>query len=173
MPSVSNETASRRATYSALTGIFVAAFAMVSRRKTPPGQELEFRPFDLVQLGLATYRLGRMIAYDSVFETFRSPFAETVPDGSGAGMTVRAKGTGAQHALGELISCPICVGTWVAAGLVYGLKLAPGPSRTFLAIMSSVGAAELLDASTEALQWAGQLARECSGSARSGKGEWT
>jgi hypothetical protein len=74
------------------------------------------------------------------------------------------KGFGARRALGELISCPICAGTWMAALLVYGLGFAPRATRAFLAIMSSIGIAELLHAATEALQWTGEAERKEAGS---------
>jgi len=66
--------------------------------------------------------------------------------------------------LGELVSCPVCVGTWVAAGLVYGLHLAPRPTRVYLAVMGTTGAAELLNCSAEALGWLGRAARKDAGS---------
>lgn len=169
MPVVDGANASRRATYSALSAIFLALFAVVSRRKPAEGKEFRLSPFDLIQLSLATYRMGRMISYDKVFETYRSPFTETVPDGSGFGETVEPKGEGVQHALGDLICCPICVGTWVAASLVYGLRLAPGPTRIMMGIMSSVGLAEFINAGTEYLQWTGQIARERAGAERAAK----
>lgn len=169
MPSVSRATTGQRATYAALSSLFVAAFAILAGRKPNPEAKQELTPFDVVQLGFATYRLGRMIAYDRVFETYRLPFAETVPDGSGAGLTVEPKGEGVQRALGELISCPICIGTWVAAALVFGLKFTPGPARTLLNVASSVGLAEFLNSANEALEWTAQSARECASSARLGK----
>jgi hypothetical protein len=122
--------------------------------------KLELRPLDLGLLGMATYRLGHLAANDKVFEFLRKPFTQTVPDESGAGMTVQPKGTGFRRVFGELISCPICAGTWIAAGLVYGLHLIPGPTRVFLTIMGAVGASELLNAMTKALNWAGQAARQ-------------
>ena len=115
-------------------------------------------------LGFSTYRLGRMVAYDKIMETYRSLFAETVPDPSGAGETVEAKKrSGVQQAIGELLSCPICAGTWIAAGLVYGLGIAPRATHVFLAIMSTSGLGELLNAATEALSWFGQAARDEAG----------
>jgi hypothetical protein len=81
-------------------------------------------------------------------------------------MTVVPRGTGVRAAIGELICCPICAGTWVAAGLVYGLHFFPEMTRTFLAIMSSIGAAELFNAATEMMEWTGQLARELGGTER-------
>jgi hypothetical protein len=161
----------RRATYQALSSFFVTSFAGFAFYEARRGKDLDIKPFDLVQLALASYRLGRMVSYDKVFEPYRAPFTRTVPDPSGEGMTVVSKGSGRRQAIGELIACPICAGTWISAGLVYGLALAPRIVRPFLAIMSSIGAAELLDAATEALQWTGQLAREQAGTDRSAKGQ--
>ncbi len=89
----------------------------------------------------------------------RAPVTEVVPDGSGAGETVVAAGSGWRWTPGELVSCPICIGTWVAAGLVYGLHLAPRPTRVFLAIMSATGVAQVLTETPEALTWTGRAAR--------------
>jgi hypothetical protein len=92
------------------------------------------------------------------------PVAETKSDESGAGDTVVPKGHGFRRALGELISCPICAGTWIAAALVYGLRIVPRFTRALLAIMSAVGIAELLNGAVELLEWNAQAAREQVGS---------
>lgn len=156
----------RQVTYTALTGLFMAWFMGFTVIRSRQGKEQRLRPFEFLQLALATYRMGRLISYDKVFEPYRAAFTKTVPDPSGEGMTVVARGTGVRAAIGDLICCPICSGTWVAAGLFYGWNLFPRVTRTFVGIMSAVGAAELLDAATEALQWNGQLAREKGGALR-------
>lgn len=162
MSSNTRTTVERRATYVTLTGIFLSLFAAFSLRERQKGAWDNVRPFDLVLLGLATFRLGRMVAYDKVIETFRLPFTETTPDPSGMGKTVSPRNgeSGVVRALGELLSCPICAGTWIAAALTYALSLAPRPTRAFLTIMSAVGMAELLNSATEALSWTGRAARE-------------
>ena len=119
--------------------------------------------FELVLLSLATFRLGRLIAYDRVTEPIRAPFAKTVPDFSGAGMTVIARGQGVQKAYGQLISCPICAGTWIAAVLVMLLYFLPGPARVFLIMTAVVGGAELIHNATEALCWSGVHSRAQTG----------
>lgn len=150
----------QRATYMALMGIFTTLFAAFSARRR--GRR-RVRPLDLLMLGLSTYRLGRLTAYDKVAEPWRAPFTATRPDSSGAGKTVVPRGTGVRRALGELVACPICAGTWIAAGLVYGLELLPRPTRVLMTIMSAAGLAELLNAVTEALSWSGRVAREEAG----------
>lgn len=165
MSSRQQDQAERRAAYLALSGLFGAIFvAFTSRLGRRRRERLELRPIDLALLGVSTYRLGRLAAYDKVLEPYRQPFTKTVPDETGAGDTVEPRGRGARQALGELISCPICAGTWIAAGLVYGLHLAPGATRVFMTIMGSIGIGELLNALTEALSWSGQAARTEAGS---------
>ncbi len=153
----------RRTTYTALSGTFFAIFTIFSWIQGRKGKQFELKPYDLTLVGLASYRLGRLVAYDKVAEPYRRPFCETVPDPTGAGDTVMPKGEGWRRAIGELISCPICAGTWIAAGLVYGLNLLPGPTRLLLAIMSSIGVGELFNSLTEALCWSGQASREMAG----------
>ena len=134
------ERVERRSTYVALIGLFVSLFAAFSTRLMRGRGEV--KPLDLALLSMATFRAGRMIAYDQVLGPVREPFTETRPDESGAGDTTVPEGRGAQRALGELLSCPICVGTWVAAILTYGLHLLPGPTRVLLTILSAEAAEE-------------------------------
>jgi len=151
-----------RAAYVTLIGLFVGlvgAFASRARGKERP---LDLRPLDIGLLGLSTYRAGRLAAYDRVTEPLRDPFTETEPDEYGAGENVVAEGVGVRKAVGELVSCPTCVGTWVAAGSVYGLQVAPGPTRVLLTILATTGLAELLDGASEALSWSGKAARKLS-----------
>ncbi len=161
-----SERTERHATYTSLTGIFMTVFAGLAWYQNRKRRDVRVKPFELVQLGFATYRLGRLFSYDKVAEPYRAPFTQTIPDPSGAGMTVVSRERGFRGAIGDLLACPVCIGTWIAAGLVYGLNLLPRPTRLFLNIMSSVAIAELLDAATEALQWTGQLQRERAGMER-------
>ncbi|MCK6627760.1 MAG: DUF1360 domain-containing protein [Anaerolineae bacterium] len=152
-----------RITYVALLSLFLSLFAGFSWYKSHHRQPIILKPFDLALLGFATFRLGRLATYDKVTEPLRRPFTRTQPDPSGVGDTVAPKGAGMQRALGELFACPICTGTWIAAMLVYGLNLIPGPTRAFLGMMSAIGIAELLNAATEALQWTGAAERREAG----------
>ncbi len=153
-----------RTTYVTLIGLFLGILGLFVSRERDRRQHFDLRPLDLALLGLATYRAGRVAAYDRVSEPLRAPVTDTVPDEFGAGENVVAEGAGVRKAIGELISCPTCVGTWVAAFLVYGLWLAPGSTRLVAAMLGASGLAELLDGASEALTWTGQAARKRAGS---------
>lgn len=153
-----------RLTYVTLVGLFLGVLGLFVSRERDRKQAFTLSPRDLALLGLATYRAGRVVAYDRVAEPFRAPVTETVPDEFDAGENVVAEGTGIRKAIGELVSCPTCVGTWVAAGLIYGMHLAPGPTRLFAAILGVSGLAEVIGEGVEALTWSAQAARKRSGS---------
>lgn len=149
-----------------LIAIFLTVFAGFASRLSKPEHTQRLKSmnaFDLTLLGFSTYRLGRLVAFDKVFEPLRGVVTETRLDETGAGKTVVPKGKGAQRSLGELISCPICAGTWIAAGLVYGLQVLPNPTRLFLWLNSSIGFAEILNSFSEAMSWFGQAARKEAG----------
>jgi hypothetical protein len=155
-----SQEAQERVTYVSLIAIFTSLFGAVVLGKRQKLESYEITSIDLTLLGLATYRAGRLAAYDRVTEPLRAPITETVPDEYEAGENVVAEGAGVQKALGELVSCPTCVGTWAAAGMLYGMQIAPGPTRLFAGILAVSGLAEILDSAVEALSWTGQAARK-------------
>jgi len=164
MASDHNALREQRMTYTVFTGAFLALFALFNLLTGRKKKASALKPMDLAMLGLSSYRMGRLVSYDLVTQNYRAPFNETVPDPTGAGETVVPAGRGWRRAIGELIACPICAGTWIAAGLVYGMELLPGPTHVLMTIMSAIGLAELVNAATEYLQWNGQAARERAGS---------
>jgi hypothetical protein len=152
-----------RLTYVTIIGLFFTLVGVLVARERRAARPFDPSPRDLALIGLATFRAGRVAAFARVTEPLRAPVTETVPDEFAAGEYVVAEGTGVRKAVGELVSCPLCVGTWVATALVYGLRFAPGPTRLVASILGVSGLAEVLNAATEALSWAGQAARKDAG----------
>jgi hypothetical protein len=149
-----------------LIAIFLGGFALFIGYMLLYGPGLaafQLSWLELVLLVFATYRLGHLISYDRVMEPIRQFFTVTLPDPTGAGDTVEPKGEGFQQVLGQWFCCPICTGTWVAAGLVYALYLFPDVTRVFLTMTAVIGAAEILNSAAEAWSWTGQLARTRAG----------
>lgn len=60
---------------------------------------------EVLALGLATYRLSRLVAFDRVTSLLRSPFVRTVKGpGRPEGAREAPRGTGLRRALGELFT---------------------------------------------------------------------
>lgn len=96
------------------------------------------RTLDLVLLGLAAARLTDVISTDEVMKWLREPFIRLEPaEIAGHETEIRVgRGLGLRRALGELLSCPWCVGVWIAAGLAYLYFLLPSVAWLFIFIFA-------------------------------------
>lgn len=115
--------------------------AIVRRRQALPER---LPAADLALLGVATHKLSRLIAKDSVGAVFRAPFTTfEEPLGNGE-VHDEVRGKGLRHAVGELVTCPFCLAVWTATALAYGLVLAPRATRLMMSVLSAVLASDVL-----------------------------
>jgi hypothetical protein len=78
-------------------------------------------------LGLATFKAARTLSHDEVTSFLREPFVQGTPT-DGEDETPLPTG-GMRQALGELVTCSRCIGTWVAAGIAALDTLMPRVGR--------------------------------------------
>ena len=124
--------------YAALTGAFGAAlggFLVLANRRLPA--RVGFG--DVVRIGLASYKIGRLVAKDEVTSWVRAPVTRDEE-------ASEPKREGAARALGELVTCPYCVGVWTSAGLSGALVLFPRETRLVTTIFSAQAVADFLNA---------------------------
>ncbi|MGM0836792.1 MAG: DUF1360 domain-containing protein [Bacillota bacterium] len=101
-------------------------------------------------LGLASFRLTRLIITDKITSFLRKPFIEEVEEVNGNGETetyVLIKGKGVRGFFGELLSCYWCTGMWVTAGLFFLLYLYPFVGKPVLVILAAAGLAGIIESS--------------------------
>jgi hypothetical protein len=133
--------------YTIITLVYATLFMLLAnlvRRSTktmekPTGAEIFL-------IGVATYRLSRVISHDRVTQYLRMPFIET---GKGTeqveGTQEEPKGEGLRRAIGELVTCTYCSSVWAATFNSAIYYLLPRTGRLFLFSMAGSGLAELLD----------------------------
>jgi hypothetical protein len=137
-----------RQSYALIITAYLSFFGIVAALATRDGRRLKQTPpaRDLALIGIATFRLSRLIAYDRVTSVLRQPFVE---EGRGEenleGTIQQPKGTGLQRSLGELLTCSWCTSVWAGALNVAAYTLFPRVGRLFLMVLASSGVAELLD----------------------------
>jgi uncharacterized protein DUF1360 len=136
-----------------LFGLFLARYRRRLPESVPAG--------DVVRIGIATHKLSRLITKDEVTEFVRAPFTED-PEGT------RPIRRGVRHSVGRLVTCPYCVGLWVASLLSYGQVLAPRETRFVSSIFSAHALADFLNAAFVRLRGSGSGVSpgEASGSER-------
>ena len=110
--------------YATTMGTFVGGVALTGvlahrLRRQPPA----WTALDLAVFGLATFKAARTIARDEVTSFIRAPFVEGTPPRVEDEKPVRTGGL--RQAVGELLTCSRCVGTWAAAGIAAADVLAP------------------------------------------------
>jgi hypothetical protein len=104
---------------------------------------------DLAVLSVATFKTARTITRDDVSSFLRNPFVEGE---AGTGDDEAPKETGGiQQAIGELVTCSRCIGTWAAAGLATTQILAPRFGRLLTWSLAAAGANDFLQAGFVAL----------------------
>jgi len=132
--------------YAALVAVFngLLATALFARKCSHEPLPERVEPKDLVLFALATQKLSRVITKDKVTSAFRAPFTEVEGKGGPGEVEERAKGRGLRRAIGELLTCPFCLGTWIASGFIYGYVFVPRISRTVASIFAVSGLADFL-----------------------------
>lgn len=131
--------------YAAIAGSFVAGLGLVAAlaRRSPPATAL-----DLVALSAATFKASRTLSREKVASFLRQPFVEGE---TALGELERPEGQGFQRAVGELLLCTRCVGTWSAAALASTQMLTPRFGRALTWTLAAGAANDFLHAAFTAL----------------------
>ncbi|WP_461009910.1 DUF1360 domain-containing protein [Streptomyces capparidis] len=124
-------------------GAYAAALSALGRctgRRAPDRVE----PWDLALVTVATFHLSRLLAKGPVTSPLRAPFTRYQGVRAPAELAEEVRGTGPRKALGELVTCPFCLGTWVATTLVAGLALCPRATRLAAASLTAMAGSDAL-----------------------------
>ncbi len=115
--------------YATLSVFYLALAYVLYTWLAASGKLATFVPLgDFVLIALATQRLVRLFAYDSITGFIRSWFDEAAPDSFA-------------HTCGSLIGCPWCLGLWFALVVVFAYFATPVAWYAILVLaLSSVAA---------------------------------
>jgi hypothetical protein len=94
---------------------------------------------DLVALGLAGAKLGKIVAEDRVTVFLRRPFADDPA-------AVQPAGAGIRRALGELVTCPHCVSLWAVGALGVSQLARPRETRLVTRVFAALAIADAVKA---------------------------
>lgn len=104
---------------------------------------------DLATLSMASFKAARTIARDDVTSFIREPFVEGDPREPDQERPVQTGDM--EQAIGELVTCSRCVGTWAAAGLATAQILTPRFGRMLTWTLAGAGVNDFLQAGFAAL----------------------
>jgi Protein of unknown function (DUF1360) len=135
--------------YAAILGTFVggiglAGVAAHALDRDPACQTA----LDFVVLSAAAFKAARTLARDEVASFLREPFVEGRAHEGGEDPVETGD---FRQAIGELVTCSRCGGTWAAAGLAVTQTLAPRFGRLLTWSLASAGVNDWLQAGFAAL----------------------
>ncbi|MBB6443564.1 DUF1360 domain-containing protein [Bacillus benzoevorans] len=103
---------------------------------------------DLLVLGLACFRLTRLLVYDRITTFIRSPFMEEMEEIGESGQKeiylVPKKGV-IKGFFGELLSCYWCTGIWSAIGILIFYYVAPLYAVPVIMVLAVAGIGALIE----------------------------
>jgi Protein of unknown function (DUF1360) len=135
--------------YAAIMGAFVGGLGVAAYLARFLGRDpREDTPLDLVVLSAATFKAARTVARDEVTSFLRAPFVAGEAHDGGEDPVETGD---MRQAIGELVTCSRCIGTWVAAGLGATQILAPRTGRLLTWSLAAAGANDFLQAGFAAL----------------------
>ena len=131
--------------YAATMGFFVTGFGtlvLVARigRRLP--RRIAFS--DILLLGIATHTLSRVLTSARVAIPLRVPFTRYEGSDGAGQVKERPRGGGLRRAIGSLVTCPFCLGPWVATSLCAGLLFAPRATRLATSVFAMVAVSDFL-----------------------------
>jgi hypothetical protein len=135
--------------YAAIVGVYVGGLAVagVLARifdRNPACQT----PLDLAVLSAASFKAAKTLAHDEVTSFLRDPF---VAGDAHEGDEDPVQSGDYRQAIGELVTCSRCGGTWAAAALASSQILAPRFGRLLTWSLAAAGINDWLQAGFAAL----------------------
>jgi len=103
---------------------------------------------DFAVLGAAAFKAAHTLSHDEVTSFVRQPF---VRGDAHSGEGEEPVQGGMEQAIGELVTCSRCAGTWVAAGLAVTQVIAPRFGRLLTWSLGAAAANDFLQAGFTAL----------------------
>jgi hypothetical protein len=141
------------APYLALSSGFVAAVAsFLLMRRRQGGLPERIDAGDLALVGAASFKLSRLVTKKKIAAPIRAPFTEYQGKGAAPAEVIeKPRGGGVQATVGELLTCPYCLGLWMATAMVGGLVTAPRETRAVASILTTLGVSDFLHAAYRAI----------------------
>jgi len=137
------------AAYAAIMSTFVGGVFATGALSRVLGRDPQCStPLDLATLALATFKASRTLSHDKVTAFIREPF---VKGEAYDGEEEEPVEGGLEQALGELVTCSRCVGTWAAGGLTATQVLFPRFGRILTWSLGAAAVNDFLQAGFSAL----------------------
>ena len=135
--------------YAAIMGVFAGGLAAAGALARALDRDPQCHTaLDFAVLSAAAFKAARTLSHDEVTSFIRQPF---VRGDAHSGEGEEPVQGGLEQAIGELVTCSRCAGTWVAAALAATQVVAPRFGRLLTWSLGAAAANDFLQAGFSAL----------------------
>lgn len=128
--------------YALINTVYLAALGALGTTALRRGRQPIASARDLAEVAFATFALADVFAHEKIAHWIREPFVhETDDHRPGA-----PRGSGLRYAVGELLSCSRCVGSWSALSLCAVRVASPAAGQAVTSVLAAAGANDVLQA---------------------------
>jgi hypothetical protein len=139
--------------YATILAAFTGALAATAGVERMRGHDAPERStLDYVVLCAGSFKAARALSRERVGSVLRQPFVESDARDVPEALNERPAGDGIRRAVGELVTCTRCVGTWAAAGLLASQVVAPRFGRLLTWSLAAGAANDFLQAGFAAMR---------------------
>jgi uncharacterized protein DUF1360 len=132
--------------------VALASLTLAGRR-SGAGLPHRYSVQDVVLGGVAVHKFSRLVSKSSVLSPVRAPFTRFEKASGSSEHVESPRGEhGVRHTVGELLTCPFCLGVWVGTGYVAALTFAPRPARAWAALGTVIAISDSLQLGYSALR---------------------
>jgi hypothetical protein len=136
------------AAYAAITSVFVGGLGAAGAVARALDRDHQCHTaLDFAVLSAAAFKAARTLSHDEVTSFLREPFVRGHAHGGGE----EPVEGGLEQAIGELVTCSRCAGTWIAAALAATQIVAPRFGRLLTWSLGAAAANDFLQAGFTAL----------------------
>jgi hypothetical protein len=111
-------------------------------------EKMKIDLLNFIILGLACFRLTRLIVFDKITEFIRHPFFDEIEEEREDGsmeVYYLPKRTPIKKFIGELLSCYWCTGVWTSALVIAGYLFLPTIFGPIILVFAIAGLAAILE----------------------------
>jgi Protein of unknown function (DUF1360) len=137
------------ASYAAIMATFATSLAVAGALARALRRDPQCNTaLDFLVLGAASFKAARTLSHDEVTSFLRDPFVKGIAHSGDDEEPVQG---GMEQAIGELVTCSRCGGTWAAAALATTQILAPRFGRLLTWSLGAAAANDFLQSAFAAL----------------------
>lgn len=132
------------AAYSGIVGVYLVVVGAIGLLARSRKAKVSVSWADVALAGVATHKLTRILSKEPIASPLRAPFTRYEGVSGPAELKEEVRGTGWRKAMGELVTCPFCLGSWTSTAMISGMIFFPRATRAAAAIFATLGISDSL-----------------------------